>query len=195
MLKAVKTKLKRRKTNGQLLNPINNHHPPAREEDAVLNDILPSDFFKKLVKIFFTWMMLISIAQGFFILKYSSVAFEYKCFSIFASNFITCFFNLAMHFVMMLIIIENPNSIFHVKDELNAMMTCGVIASGELMIFIIPSCIYYLISNESYNYVQTNIPELWNIIALQTAMFWLLAGIGLGGLITVVTMMHFLDNE
>lgn len=194
MWKEIKTKLKRRKTNRQILNPINNNVNADRDEDAHF-DVLPKDFFKKLVKILFTLMMGFSIFQGIFILKYSSVAFEYKCLSTFASNFITCFSNFAIHFLMMLIIIENPDSIFHVKDEFNGMLTCVAIALGELIIFIIPTCVYCLISNEAYNYAQTNIPELWNIVALQTFIFFLLAGIGLGGLITIVTAMHFLDNE
>ena len=181
MFKMIKQKLNRKR-----------HTKELARVDNTFNDVLPTNFFKQLVKLFFICMISFTTIEFIYTIKYTfSINTTDTCISVIASNFFTCFCNFGLPFIMMLRIFEDPNSSFHVKDEVSAMISCGIIALYELIIFIIPVCLYVVINHDCYNHVQANTPELWNFIALQSVSFLLLIGMGLGALITCITVTHF----
>lgn len=192
MLKSIKSKLKHKQQKDQP--SISNDTTPGIDIPFDNIILLPNGFFKKLVKCLLICMFADSIIQGIYIMNNLNTSFD-KCSSIIASNLITWFCNFMEQFVIMLNVIDSPDSVFHIKNELHAIFACAAIAVGHLSICIIPTFVYYFTSQECYIHALTNSPELWTYVVLQTITFWVLAGICLGGLITIVTAMHVLDNK
>lgn len=184
MMQAIKRKMNFQKKN-QTLDSKN-----CKEEDEnPFEDILPSDFFRMFVKFIFTFNLASSIFQGMYLFKYSGILLD-NCLYVIMATSTSIFFNIFIQFMTTLEIFNNAKSVFHLKDELDAMLVCITLTFSQLLILTIPTSVYYLTSNENAIYMQKNIPELWTVISLQTITFWLLLGAFSNIIFTFLTIVH-----